>query len=278
MSATPANKIDSRYRAREGRRTMGASRDFTSKDEGINPAPAALLERERFASPGTIPRRGTPIHRPELPKRGNKRLGSKQVVSRRGRQLHQPLPKNSQFARLSVLAILLLGAGVVVAMWLSGVSAAQTFKMQQLTVQESDLSNQLETLNRDLENVRSSADVARRAEEQNLGVPTQPGIVEVDANGEVHNKREAQPGMDSLYDVNGEAIRPGQASSDPNETSDVSDALSAVPEGQQRAADEEQDAESGSQSGAENGPGAEAGAAPEAQAPTFPATAPYANR
>ncbi|APT87196.1 hypothetical protein [Corynebacterium flavescens] len=281
MSATQARDTESRYSVREGRRTMGASRDFTSRGEGD--ASAALLERGTYSAPGRTPRRAGTVHRPELPRRTTRRLGSKQVVSRRGRQIHQPLAKYAHLARLGGVAILLLVVGVIVSIALSGVSAAQTFKIQQLTVQESDLGNQLETLNRDLENVRSSADVARRAEDRNLGVPTTPGIVEVDGSGEVHTKREAQPGMESLYDVNGEPIRPGQASSDPRETSDISNSLSAVPQGHQHAGNDAQRGENSErdraeQAGNQPAAGSDSGADDAAEAPAFPANAPYANR
>ncbi|MBF9010752.1 hypothetical protein HMPREF2976_06870 [Corynebacterium sp. HMSC077D10] len=118
-------------------------------------------------------------------------------------------------------------------MGLSGLSTAQTFKIQQLSVQENTLDNQLETLNRDLEDVRSSADVARRAAEDSMGVPAQAGIVEVQENGDIAERRPAEPETDSIIDVNGAPVRPGQASSDPNETEDVNGNLNAVPQGTQ---------------------------------------------
>ena len=161
------------------------------------------------------------------------RLGSRQVVTERGRRV-APIKKVNLFSRLSAVAIALLIGGVFLAVWLSGVSTSQTFRIQQLTYQESQLENQLETLNRDLEQVRSSADVARRGADANMGIPTQPGIVEVTEDGSVEERRPATQGTERIIDVNGEPVRTGQATSDPDDTEGVSDELNAVPQGQQQ--------------------------------------------
>ena len=244
-------------------RTMGASRDFTTgTDTG---AATTLLEPGRRAVPQRTPRRAP--HRTQVPTRRGNRLGSKQVVSFRGRRLpQQTTKKNSLFTRLSFIAIGLLIFGVVVSMWLSGISTAQTFVVKDLTVQESELDNQLETLNRDLENVRSASDVARRANEAKMGVPTKPGIVEVDPEGNPQEKRPADPATEAIVDVNGAPVRPGQASSDPDATKDVSGSLNEVPQGRQRT--ERQPA-------GEGAPAPTPGA--QVELPNIPAQAPYAN-
>lgn len=162
------------------------------------------------------------------------RVGSSQVLSVRGRRATATRTFR-RVNKLSFYAIGLLLAGVCLAMWLSGMSTAQTFTIQQLSDQESTLDNQLETLNRDLENVRSSADIARRAAEDSLVVPDQPGIVEVEENGDIAERRAAKPESESIIDVNGAPVRPGQASSDPHDTADVAGSLSSVPHGQQAA-------------------------------------------
>ena len=162
-------------------------------------------------------------------------------------------------------------------MWLSGLSTSQTFKIQQLTAHESTLNNQLETLNRDLENVRSSSDVARRAHEAKMGIPVQPGIVEADGEGKVQEKREATPEMESVVDVNGEPVRPGRASSDPNATANMSDNLNARPNlhnGVPRGEDVEQEAPAGQ----EIHPEESAPADGAVELPDIPAQAPYAAR
>lgn len=252
-------------------RDMGASRDYTTgnaeeygyrpvRDRGANRGHGrtAVLERRRgdaavTAAPSraqrvTRPRReelyttpgrpGTPVRParttgPETPARPARRgrLGSQQVVSHRGRQLlvsREP----ATITKLSAYSLVLLIAGVCLAMWLSGVATSQTFKIQTLAAQEATLDNQLETLNRDLENVRSSADVARRAAESKMGVPVQAGIVEVKENGDIAAQRQAKPETESIIDVNGAPVRPGQASSDPDATKDVEQALTSAPQGQ----------------------------------------------
>lgn len=266
MSPTSTFDTTNRNRDREGKRSMGASRDFTTGADGG--AGTGLLERPRRGAQSTTPTRPSRrVHRPEVPQRRNKRLGSKQVVSYRGRRMGPPR-KDPAIFRLAVIAIGMVIAGVAVAMWLSGLSTAQTFKIQQLTVQESQLSNQVETLNRDLENVRSSADVARRANDMNMAVPVQPGVVEVNENGDINEQRPADGATESIIDVNGEPVRPGRASSDPNETSDVSDSLSAVPQGQQNARQSDDEDREGNTDDAD---------AADDAAPAQPLQAPYSN-
>lgn len=262
----------------KGTRTMRASRDFTTGDDFGTAT--QVLERGRSVTPQRRPRRdersvlsrgGMGLTRTLEPTRtsptkegrystGNRgRLGSRQVVSQRGRRLTE-IKKVTLFSRLSGIAIAMLITGVVLAMWLSSVSTSQTFQIQRLTATESQLSNQIETLNRDLENVRSSADVARRAAESNMGVPVAPGIVEVKENGDITERRPAEAGTESIIDVNGAPVRPGQASSDPNATEDISDSLEAVPSGR--------DGHAGGE-----GPAPD----PVQQVPDIPAQSPYAN-
>lgn len=256
MSTIPRrNHLKTDSRDREATRTMGASRDFTT---GIDTgAPTALRERpstKRAPSRTRVPHRS----------RSTNRLGSKQVVSFRGRQLQPQTKKSGLFVRLSVIALTLLIVGVAVAMWLSGLSTKQTFAIQQLTVQDSQLDNQIETLNRDAENLSSSADIARRADEMGMAIPKQPGIAEVGGDGKIVDKREGTPDTEKLIDVNGEPIRPGQASSDPKDTEGLSDSLNAVPQGQQRTT--------------RGGDAGNTGAAQDDARPNLPARAPYASR
>ena len=264
-------------RDHERTHTMGASRDFTTGAD-VSGQGTALLERGRRTTPlpSRTPHRGTvPSRRGATSLRGN-RLGSKQVVSKRGRRVVQPTRVTGLFARLSFIAIGLLIAGVAAAMWLSGLSTSQTFKIQELTAQESTLDNQLETLNRDLENVRSASDVARRAHEAKMGIPVQPGVVEVGPDGNVEQKREATPDMESVIDVNGEPVRPGQASSDPNATANMSDNLNARPNLNGRQGERESSAPNDSRSGV-NSEGGQAGEG-NVELPDIPAQAPYAAR
>ncbi len=224
---TPTTRTTARSTAdrtdRKGQRTMGVSRDFTTGS-------TAVLTRTREETP-TRTRTRVP-HQPQTPTRRpyQRRLGSKQVVSVRGRRV-VTTRRTTLLAKLGAAAIGLLISGVAIAMWLSGVSTQQTFQIQQLLSQEQQLSNEIETLNRDLENIRSSAEIARRAGEMGMALPTQPGILEVRENGEVVEERAADPATRPIIDLNGQPIRPGQASSDPRATEELTDNLEALPEG-----------------------------------------------
>ncbi|GAB3702326.1 hypothetical protein [Corynebacterium nasicanis] len=210
---TPTNK----------ERRMGASRDFTS---------TALLDREQrtrsYAPPAPPAQAPLPQRRRPVPNR----LGSRQVVSVRGRRVAE-LKKTSLLAKLVTVSMVFAVVGVAVAMWLAGLATQQTFQMQLLQSQDKQLSNQLETLNRDLENVRSSAEIARRAGELGMVSPAQPGILAVQENGDIVEQRPADPATRPIIDVNGAPVRPGQASSDPRAISELGDNLEAVPQGRQ---------------------------------------------
>lgn len=254
---------------RKAPQTMGASRDYTAANDQRWGQTATLVEDRGVSTRSESPRRRGGRARslrfergmttapqrterlsaedggaktallssrtspaPRVRKGRPQRVGSQQVLTHRGRRIGT-VQRVSPFAKTSFYALALLLGGVFIAMGLSGLSTAQTFKIQQLSVQENTLDNQLETLNRDLEDVRSSADVARRAAEDSMGVPAQAGIVEVQENGDIAERRPAEPETDSIIDVNGAPVRPGQASSDPNETEDVNGNLNAVPQGTQ---------------------------------------------
>lgn len=199
---------------------MGASRDYTS---------TALLDREQRTRTYAPPAQ-TPL--PQRRRPAATRLGSRQVVSVRGRRVAE-LKKTSLLAKLFSISIVLAIAGVAVAMWLAGLATQQTFQMQLLQAQDKQLSNQLETLNRDLENVRSSAEITRRAGELGMVSPVQPGILAVQENGDIHEVRPADPATRLIIDVNGAPVRPGQASSDPDAIDELGDNLEAVPQGHQ---------------------------------------------
>lgn len=202
-------------------RRMGASRDYS--------VGTALLDREQRTRAYTPPTQ-TPL--PTRRRPAPKRLGSRQVVSVRGRRVSE-LKQTSLLAKLISVAIVLAIVGVAVAMWLAGLATQQTFQTQLLQTQDKQLSNQLETLNRDLENVRSSAEIARRAGELGLVLPAQPGILAVQENGEIVEQRPADVATHPIIDVNGAPVRPGQASSDPEATHELEDNLEAVPQGHQ---------------------------------------------
>ena len=209
-------------------RRTGASRDYS--------VGTALLEREQQRTRTTPqPTRTPQTPQTPLPQRRRPRptrLGSQQVVSVRGRRVSE-LKKTSLLAKLIGVSIVLAIAGVAVAMWLAGLATQQTFQTQLLQSQDRQLSNQLETLNRDLENVRSSAEIARRAGELGLVMPVQPGILAVQENGDIVEERPAELDTRPIIDVNGAPVRPGQASSNPIAIHELGDILEALPQGHQ---------------------------------------------
>lgn len=209
---------------------MGASRDYTA---GARSGTATLTRsdtrtrRPREAAPS--PRRIAP-HIPHSPGRG--RLGSRQVVSVRGRRVGVPTAAKRRFSTVSAVAIPLLVAGIVLAMVLSGASTNQSFTIQQLQTRERALSNEVESLNRDLEDARSSAEIAQRASAAGMVVPGEPGILAVDEAGAVTEQRPADPEASTrVVDVNGTAPGSGRASSDREATSEIGDRLTTVPGG-----------------------------------------------
>lgn len=162
--------------------------------------------------------------------RGPRRLGSQQVVSVRGRRVN-PVKRVTTRARLSIVAIVMMIGGIIFAIWLSGVATQQTFRVQMLTAEESQLNNELETLHRDLENVRSAAEIAGHAVEEGLEIPVNPGILRREENGDIVEDRPASAETRPIIDVNGEPVRPGQASSDPDGIGELRERLESIPEG-----------------------------------------------
>lgn len=214
---------------------MGASRDLsTAYGAG---GTTALLERGTETQAPTRETRGPaspsalkPRVAPHVP-RGPRRLGSKQVVSVRGRRVMASPDAKRKFSKMSLLAVPLLVLGIFFAMLLSALSTQQTFTIQQLQSQERDLNNQIETLNRDLEDSRAAAAIAAQADQAGMRIPGEPGIIAVDEKGRAHETREANSeATGRVVDVNGETVRTDTATSDRAATRDVADNLSALPQ------------------------------------------------
>lgn len=172
--------------------------------------------------------------RPQPKKRGRrlqKELGSKQVIVERGRRVAQ-VKNDPHFVRFVVFVIALLSASVGAVMFLSAHATSQTFSLQDLKSQETQLDNELESLHRDLESVRSSAEIARRASEMGFVVPDQPGVLEVSHGAEApvaevlaSDAAKTRP----LVDVNGNKVRASSATSNPAETRAVTNSLDQLP-------------------------------------------------
>lgn len=214
---------------------MGASRDLTAGN--TSRGSTALLERSPERTTRSTERTRTapaptglkPRIAPHVP-RGPRRLGSRQVVSVRGRRVTTTEAKR-KFSTMSLMALPLLILGIFGAMLLSALSTQQTFTIEQLQGQERKLNNELETLNRNVEDSRAAAEVAAKADAAGMVVPVQPGIIDVDAEGKAHEAREADPARTSrIVDVNEETIRTDHATSDRQATRDIADNLSALPQ------------------------------------------------
>ncbi|MCZ9293236.1 hypothetical protein [Corynebacterium meitnerae] len=198
---------------------MGASRDLTA-----GYGSTALLERDRGRTTLTPPK---PRFAPHVPRPS--RLGSKQVVSVRGRRISTTETKR-KFSRVSVLSLPLLVLGIFGAMLLSALSTQQTFTIQQLQSEERALNNEIETLNRNVEDSRAAAELAARADKAGMVVPGQAGIITVNDRGEAVEAGPADPAKTlRVVDVNSDTVRVDRATSDRRATDDVVDNLSPLP-------------------------------------------------
>lgn len=223
---------------------MGASRDFTAgarSGTATLERPAARRTRRDTARAGStqlLERRYEPHALHPRHTQGAGRLGSRQVVSVRGRRVGANAQNNEvkrRFSTVTVIVVPLLICGVLVAMFLSGISTSQSFTIQQLQARERDLTNEVETLNRDAENAKSSSEIARRAADAGMVVSNAPGILTVTPEGHVEENRPFDPeATQPLSDAVKAGAAPGRedrATSDRNATAEVGDRLTQVPGG-----------------------------------------------
>ncbi|UIZ91580.1 hypothetical protein JZY91_07435 [Corynebacterium sp. CNCTC7651] len=209
-----------------------AVRDIASAPRTTTlPRPAA--PRTRGSRPSAYVPTPKPGVKPHVPHSGSRgRLGSQQVVSVRGRRVAAPVQTKRRFSAVGGMAVFLLVVGIAIAMVLSGLSTTQTFTIQQLQSQERQLKNEVESLNRDLEDLRSSAEIAQRAADAGMLVASQPGIVEVAPDGHVETRREFNPeSVAPVMDVNGAPVRADRATSDRGATEELGDSLTPLPGG-----------------------------------------------
>lgn len=174
--------------------------------------------------------RTTPGVKPHVQRtKARGRLGSNQVVSVRGRRVATTKVR-SKFSSLSQIALPLLVIGIAAAMILSGIATTQTFAIQKLQAKEQQLANEVESLNRDLEDRRSSAALAQRADSMGMVLAGEPGVVAVNEEGYAEEQRPYNPESASkLVDVNGEGRPASRASSDDRATKELEDALTQRP-------------------------------------------------
>ncbi|WP_156980184.1 hypothetical protein [Corynebacterium terpenotabidum] len=110
------------------------------------------------------------------------RTGSLQQVSVRGRRVAVKEKVNSTFLRLVVVLVLLVGAGVTAAMFLSAKTTEQAFELQEARSRSTTLANELESLNRDYRELSSSEHLASEASRLGMVVPGQTGVLAVDGD------------------------------------------------------------------------------------------------
>ena len=123
-------------------------------------------------------------------------------MSVRGRRITTTEAKR-KFSTMSLMALPLLILGIFGAMLLSALSTQQTFTIEQLQSQERTLNNEIETLNRNVEDSRAAAELAAKADAAGMVVPVQPGIIDVAADGKANETREADPEKNlRIVDVN----------------------------------------------------------------------------
>lgn len=153
-----------------------------------------------------------------------KRMGSRQVISVRGRRVVSEERRVERTTiQFIVLCILFIGVGVGVTMYLSGVTTQQSFAIQKAKDKKTTLDNELEGLHRDVKNASSNSEIAKKASEDGMVVPDQPGIMTVNPDGSVVENRAADPSKThEIHDINSGADPKAQASSDPEKTKNTS--------------------------------------------------------
>lgn len=194
----------------------GVAADFTRGGTGAN------------AGTRTSAPRPLREHQPKV-RKFQRALGSRQVVSVRGRRVAAPKADPS-VVKLALTVIAFLAFCVVVTMGLSGMSTTQTFQLQKLSAQSDQLDNELETMNRDVEKARASGEVAGQAADQHMVVPQQPAVLSVAPDGAVHEDRAANHGKTLPFtDVNGQTDKDRKPSSSPDATREVDGRLQPMP-------------------------------------------------
>lgn len=229
-SRTDAGRDRERRSTSRYGRSPAVSRDFSTAGRA---ASASALD-ERRSAPTESRQRSRVALNPGTQQPQRRRLqhktGSQQVISVRGRQV-RTRRADRKLIRLFSAVILLMGFGVALSMGLSGMSTQQTFELQQLKSQETELSNRIESLNRDVEQARSAGTLAANATDLGMVAPVAPGVLAVGEQGEIIEERPADPEVRAIIDINGEQARPNRASSNPDETSAVSENLREIPQG-----------------------------------------------
>jgi len=204
------------------------------------------------------------------------RLGSQQQVSMRGRRIAPRDNTDPRARSWSFFMAFALIAGIVSVMWLSGITTDQSFQIADARKQSTNLTNELESLERDVSDAQSAANIAARASEMGMVVPDQTGVLNV--NGDKVDEQRPADAAESrpVIDVNG-TKKPSTATSDPAQTANVPGLAPESPTGAaaQNGTGEVPYSNQNSAGGAAAGNQAPAPAEPApAPAPAAPAPAP----
>ncbi|ALC06346.1 hypothetical protein CDES_09805 [Corynebacterium deserti GIMN1.010] len=228
MTMTNGSRTDSKSRYD---RRVSASRDFSTAGMGSKEASISTDTRRATAPERRHSTRGlvNPGVQPTRKRLMQHKLGSQQVMSVRGRRV-EAKRADPKVIQLSVMVVIMLCLGVGATMGLSGTSTQQTFHLQELKATETDLSNRIESLNRDVEDARSAATLAANAADMGLVSPVEPGVLAVQENGDIVEERPADPETRPIVDINGQQTQPNRASSNPDETNAVTENLAAIPQ------------------------------------------------
>ncbi|WP_246846883.1 hypothetical protein [Corynebacterium sp. sy039] len=214
-------------RYQQSARYSHVSRDYSAQTVGG----VGTLAPLRHAPERSTPRSGVrTLPRPHRePRLLQKKAGSRQQFSYRGRRIVEKKKTDPHTVRFLIAITGLLIAGVFMSMMFSGWTTTASFELQKLTSKEKTLDNQIETLNRDIEQASATAEIARRAQEMKLVVPQQAGVLAADEHGAIVEQRPAEQDTRPIIDVNGNPVRASGATSDPAATREVGGNLNAVP-------------------------------------------------
>lgn len=166
----------------------------------------------------------TPAPRREDPRRTHaspvRRRGSRQQVTVRGRRIAVPSAAERSVVRTWVVLLALFVAGVAFAMYLSGKTTEQSFQLSEAEATSTTLSNELESLHRDVEDASSTQRIAAEASRLGMVVPGQAGVLNVNGD-DVNELRAADPEATlPVTDINGD-VRAQRPTSDPEATGQV---------------------------------------------------------
>ena len=163
------------------------------------------------------------VHRSAL-----RRPGSLQVTAVRGRRVATAGRGNRMLLKTFALICVVVAVGVAVTMYLSGKTTEQSFQRAEAEGTSDTLSDQIETLNRDVKEAGSTQHLAAEAARLGMVVPGQTGVLDADGN-RVDEKRapDADKNRD-VTDVNGDVTRSGPTS-DPRRTGQVPGLVPSAP-------------------------------------------------